>query len=299
MKKTIFFTLIILTTFLMGSSFAIGKIGLGYSSPLLLAGLRFLLAGFIMTIIVRLLKRTHPRGMQSWGRVAIIGTLQTAGVMGCIFLSLRTITASESSILTFMNPLLVIILGTIFMGNRYQWYQWVGVILGLIGVGITLGGINDFRIGIVFGAVSAVFWAISTLLVNRWREHFDTWVLSAYQMLIGGGILTFLSILLEEPFFHINKHSVFILLWLSIMSSIVQFAVWYFLLQQGDPGKTSSYLFLAPFFGVLTGSVLLNESISYALIAGGTCILIGIYLVNNNFKIEKVDKNSYLLNKTK
>jgi len=264
-----------------------------------LAGLRFLLAGFIMTIIVKVLKRTHPNGMKSWGRVAIIGTLQTAGVMGCIFLSLRTITASESSILTFMNPLLVIILGTVFMGNRYRWYQWIGVVLGFIGVGITLGGINDFRIGIVFGAASSVFWAISTLLVNRWGKHFDTWVLSAYQMLFGGGILIFLSILLEEPFFHINKHSVFILLWLSIMSSIVQFAVWYFLLQKGDPGKTSSYLFLAPFFGVLTGSVLLNEPISYSLIAGGTFILIGIYLVNNNLKKEEVNNTDYLLNKTK
>lgn len=299
MKKSIFFTLVILTTFLMGSSFAIGKIGLGYSSPLLLAGIRFLMAGFIMAIIVKVLKRTHPSGMKNWGKAAIIGTLQTAGVMGCIFLSLRTITASESSILTFMNPLLVIILGTVFMGNRYRWYQWIGVVLGFIGVGITLGGINDFRIGIAFGAASSLFWAISTLLVNRWGEHFDTWVLSAYQMLFGGGILIFLSLLLEEPFFHINKHSLFILLWLSIMSSIVQFAVWYFLLQKGDPGKTSSYLFLAPFFGVLTGSVLLNEPISSSLIAGGIFILIGIYLVNNNYKKEVVDNTGYLLNKTK
>ncbi|ETI68737.1 DMT family transporter [Neobacillus vireti] len=299
MKNYNFFTLIILTTVLMGSSFAIGKIGLGYSSPLLLAGLRFFLAGFIMTVIVMIQKRPHPSGMKNWGRVIIIGSLQTAGVMGCIFISLRTITASESSILTFMNPLLVIIFGTVLMGNRYKWYQWSGVVLGFVGVGITLGGINDFRIGLVFGASSSVLWAISTLLVNRWGRNFDTWVLSAYQMLFGGGILIFLSILLEEPFFHINKHSIFILLWLSIMSSIVQFAVWYFLLQKGDPGKTSSYLFLAPFFGVLTGSVLLNEPISYSLIAGGTFILIGIYLVNNNFKKEEVNNTGYLLNKTK
>lgn len=299
MKKHYFFACIILTTFLMGSSFAVGKIGLNYSSPLLLAGLRFLLAGLIMTIIVRMLKRPHPGSMKNWGRIAMIGTLQTAGVMGCIFLSLRTITASESSILTFMNPLLVIILGTVFMGNRYRWFQWIGVLLGFIGVGITLGGINDFKIGIVFGAASAVFWAVSTLLVNKWGEHFDTWVLSAYQMLAGGGILLFLSILLEEPFFHINKQSVLILLWLSIMSSIVQFAVWYFLLQKGEPGKTSSYLFLAPFFGVLSGSVLLNESISSSLMAGGLFIFIGIYLVNNNFVKVEVNNTGTPLNKIK
>ncbi|MFP7471216.1 DMT family transporter [Niallia taxi] len=295
MTKYNFFILIILTTALMGSSFAIGKIGLSYSSPLLLAGLRFVLAGIIMAVIVKKFKRPQPSGYRNWRRVLIIGALQTAGVMGCIFISLRTITASESSILTFMNPLLVIIFGTIFMGNRYRWYQWSGVVLGFVGVGIKLGGIKDFNIGIVFGAFSAVFWAISTLLVNKWGRHFDTWALSAYQMLFGGGILLFLSFLLENTFFYINKNSILILLWLSIMSSIVQFAVWYFLLQKGDPGKTSSYLFLAPFFGVLTGNILLQEVISYSLISGGIFILLGIYLVNNNFKKEIVSSNSYPL----
>ncbi|WP_107841756.1 DMT family transporter [Metasolibacillus meyeri] len=284
MNKYNFFILIILTTFLMGSSFAVGKIGLNYSSPLLLAGLRFLLAGIIMTVIVKLLKRKQPSGLKNWGRVAIIGTLQTAGVMGCIFISLRTIPASESSILTFMNPLLVIIFGTLFLGIKYKWYQWSGVALGFLGVGITLGGINDFKIGIVFGAFSAVFWAVSTLLVNKWGMNFDTWSLSAYQMLFGGTLLLLLSLVLENSYFIVNINSIFILLWLSIMSSIVQFAVWYFLLQNGEPGKTSSYLFLAPLFGVLTGSILLDEPISYSLIAGGVFILTGIYLVNCSFK---------------
>lgn len=294
MKRFYFFTLVILTTALMGSSFAIGKIGLAYASPLLLAGLRFFLAGSIMLVIVLMQKRKHPRTMKNWGRVLLIGSLQTAGVMGCIFLSLRTITASESSILTFMNPLLVIVFGTILMGHRYRWYQWGGVVLGFIGVGITLGGINDFRIGLVFGAFSAVFWAVSTLLVNRWGGQFNTWVLSAYQMLFGGVILLLFSIVLEEPFFHVTRQSVFILLWLSIMSSIVQFAVWYFLLQNGDPGKTSAYLFLAPFFGVLTGFFLLDEPISSSLIAGGSLILVGIYLVNHTFTKETISKARFV-----
>lgn len=110
-----FIPLIVLTTFLMGSSFAVVKIGLPYSSPLLLAALRFTLAGIIMAIIVIILKRPHPTSKESWVKLLIIGSLQTAGVMGCIFLSLRTITASESSILTFTNPLLVVVFGTIFL----------------------------------------------------------------------------------------------------------------------------------------------------------------------------------------
>ncbi|SCC55155.1 DMT family transporter [Bacillus wiedmannii] len=279
-----FTLLILLTTFLMGSSFAVGKIGLSYSSPLLLAALRFTLAGFIMAVIVIMLKRPHPTSKGQWIKMFIIGTFQTAGVMGCIFLSLRTITASESAILTFTNPLLVVVFSTVFLQARYKFYQWIGVLLGLVGVGITMGAQIEFKIGILFGIFSAVFWAISTLLVKKWGSSFDTWVLSAYQMFFGGLLLLLASFILEKPVFTLSTNSLFILLWLSIMSSIVQFAVWYYLLQKGDPGKTSAFLFLAPFFGVLSGWLLLGEKLYPSIIIGGLFIIIGIYLVNRNFQ---------------
>ena len=126
-------------------------------------------------------------------------------------------------------------------------------------------------------------WAFSTLLTKRWGANLDTWVLSAYQMLTGGVILFIASFLLEEPFFIVTPYSISIILWLSIMSSIVQFALWFYLLQQGEPGKTSSFLFLAPFFGVLTGWILLDDPLYPSLFVGGICIVIGIYLVNRNF----------------
>ena len=290
-----FSLLIILSTFLMGSSFAVGKIGLAYSSPLLLVALRFIIAGITMAVIVSVFKRPHPTTKGNWLKMLMVGSFQTAGVMGCIFLSLQTITAGESSILTFSNPLLVIIFGTIFLKIRYKLFQWVGVLLGLIGIGVTVGVQLEFKIGIIFGIFSAVFWATATLLVNTWGKTFDTWVLSAYQMLFGGLLLLLGSFLLENPFFILNNHSVFILLWLSIMSSIVQFAVWYYLLQNGDPGKTSSFLFLAPFFGVLSGWLLLGETLYPSIIVGALFIITGIYLVNRNFQ----QKNNLVVKSTR
>ncbi|MCM3786330.1 DMT family transporter [Neobacillus mesonae] len=282
MNRIVFLLLILLTTFLMGSSFTVGKIGLTYASPLLLAAVRFVLAGLLMALIVFCLKRPHPKTKKDWFKILAIGAFQTAGVMGCIFLSLRTITASESSILTFANPLLVVVFGTIFWRMRYRPYQWIGVVLGLLGVGITLGAKFRLEAGVWFGLSSAVFWALSTLLVKRWGHSLDTWVLSAYQMLFGGTLLLISSFALEEPFIIWNGQSAAILIWLSVMSSIVQFAVWYYLLQNGDPGKTSSYLFLAPFFGVITGWAMLGESLHTSIILGGLFILAGIYLVNRD-----------------
>lgn len=280
MNKYIYGLLVILTTSLMGSAFAIGKIGLIYSSPILLVAFRFSLAGILMAIFVVLWKRPHPSTLIDWGKIFIIGFFQTAGVMGCIFVSLETITAGESSILTFINPLLVIIFGTIFLKLAYRRLQWIGVILGFLGVFITFGAHLSIKVGTILGFLSAVSWAIGTLLIKTWGQKIDVWVLTAYQMLFGGLILFLSSFILEKPFFEVTTTSILILLWLAIMASIVQFAVWFYLLHIGDPGKTSAFLFLAPFFGVLSGWILLQEPIHWYVMLGGVFIFIGIFLAN-------------------
>lgn len=281
MNKTLFALLIVTTTGLMGSSFAVGKIGLSYISPLLLVGLRFTLAGLLMALIVIILKRTHPRKLGDWLKIVVVGIFQTTLVMGPIFLSLRTITAGESSILTFTNPLLVVIFGTLVMGMKYRWAQWLGVLVGFLGVFITLGASLDIReSGTLLGLLSAVSWAIATLLLKKWGSSFDTWVLTAYQMLFGGLLLLLGSLLFEQAHIMFTPVSIFILVWLAVMASIVQFAIWFFLLKKGDPGKVSAFLFLAPLFGVIFGWLLLNEQLHISTLVGGSLILVGIILVN-------------------
>lgn len=88
---------------------------------------------------------------------------------------------------------------------------------------------------------------------------------------------------METPLLIINPTSVFIILWLAIMASIVQFAIWFYLLNEGDVGKTSAFIFMAPFFGVLAGWVLLDEVIELYVYLGGLLIFIGLFLVNWTF----------------
>ena len=286
MNKFLFGILVVITTALMGSSFAIGKIGLEYSSPLLLVALRFTIAGVIMAVVVKILKKPHPKTFGEWKWLVLIGSLQTAAVMGCIFMALRTITSGETSILTFTNPLLVVVIGTLVLKIHYRLQQWVGVICGLFGVFITMGGHLNWKIGTVLGVLSAVAWACATLLVKVHGHRFDTWVMTAYQMLFGGLILFIASFVLEEPFFIANPLSLAILGWLAIAASIVQFSIWFYLLQTGNPERTSAFLFLAPFFGTLSGWVLLDEKLSMSLILGGMLISLGIFLVNWRSKRE-------------
>ncbi|REB05497.1 DMT family transporter [Sporosarcina sp. BI001-red] len=286
MNKFVLITFVLVSTALMGSSFSVGKIGLQYISPLLMVGVRFVMAGILMVIYVRITRKPLPKDFSTWMKVFLIGLFQTAGVFAAIFISLRTITAGQSAILTFMNPLLVVIFGSLILGMKYHLVQWGGVILGFVGVMITLGGQFDFQFGTILGFGGAISWAIATLLVNRWGKSLNTWVLSAYQMLFGGLVLLLCSLLFEKVQLVLNPTSVFVILWLAIMASVVQFTMWFFVLQQGNPAKVSSFLFLAPFFGVLTGWLLLHETIGPTVIVGGLCIFGGIFLVNWTAKVK-------------
>ncbi len=279
-NRGVYVLMVILTTALMGSSFAVGKIGLTYVSPLLLVGVRFVLAGFLMVSVVIVAKRPHPREITDWLRLVAVGVFQTAGVMGCIFLSLRTISAGESSILTFVNPLLVVVVATLFLGSRYERTQWLGVLIGFLGVAMTLGFHLRIQVGTGIALLGAVSWTVATLLIHRWRDRFDVWVLTAYQMLFGGVLLLGASAVWEQPRFTLNATVLFVIVWLAVMGSVVQFAIWFWLLQHGDPAKISAFLFLAPFFGVLSGWVILREPVTEQVMWGGPFIFVGIFLVN-------------------
>ncbi|MGX1829304.1 DMT family transporter [Paenibacillus taichungensis] len=279
--KTLKYTfLILVTTLIMGTSFPVGKIGMMYAPPFLLMGLRYILAGALLAWIIR--KRPMPVGWKQWMQIAVIGLFQSAGVMGCAYYSMNWISSGESAIITFTNPLLVIILSAALYGVSYHLSQWTGVVLGFVGVALTFGFHLSMSPGTWIGFGGAVSFAVSTLLIKRWGAAHDTFVLTAYQMLAGGAVLLLLSVFTEQPHFIVNTTSIVVLVWLTIFCSIIQFTLWFYLLQNTDPAKTSSFLFLAPLFGLLSSFVLLEEHVGWIVGAGGLMICLGIFLVNRH-----------------
>ncbi|MBW7457778.1 DMT family transporter [Paenibacillus sepulcri] len=277
MNKYLYISLVLLTTILMGLAFPISKIGLTYAPPFFLMGARFIIAGSLLAVIVA--RRPRPRSSQ-WWKAAVLGFFQSAGVMGCASYSMHWITSGESSIITCTNPLLVIVLGTLFTGAVYRGRQWLGVAVGFVGVAFTFGFHIGLQPGTLISFAGAVFFAVSTLLIKRWGPAFDMTVLAAYQMLAGGVILLLLSVITGHPYFIINSTSVTILLMLAILCSIIQFSVWFYLLRSGDPAKTSAFLFLVPLFGVIFSWLMLDEKVQWYVGVGGAFICLGIFLVN-------------------
>jgi len=282
MSKPRLLFLTIFTMLVAGLNFPIGKIALSFGSPFILLAIRFVGAGLLMLPFIA--KRPHPRSSAAWMKLATIGMFQSAFVMSGIYLSMQTISSGSSSVLSSSNPIWFIVFSFLTFGIRYRLLQWAGVIIGFVGVFITQGLEMQMQSGFWFALGAGMAWGMATLLSSRWGGEFDAWVMTAYQMLIGGILLLIASPLLEEPHFvwdssHLLKE-LFVLGWMILMSSIVQFVTWYYVLRHSDPNQANVYLFLIPVFGVLSGWLILGEQLHWYTLAGTLCIGLGIYLVN-------------------
>jgi drug/metabolite transporter (DMT)-like permease len=212
---------------------------------------------------------------------------------------MHTITSGNASILSSTNPIWLVVIQFLIMGVKYRALQWGGVFLGFIGVIFTQGIQLQFEAGSIIALLAGIVWATATLLIKHWGKTINTWVLTTYQMGFGGIFLLIASIFLEQLQFNFYavafSQLLFIIFYLIIMSSIVQFVTWFYLIENSDPAKVSSFLFLVPLIGTVGGWLLLNETLHWYVGLGAIFIGLGIYFVNLPAKEQKTGANNQSL----
>lgn len=282
-------------TFLMGSSFIAGKILLqGGFSPMVLVGWRFLVAA-VATLPLVLLdagplgKALLPPAMtlRDAMAVVVIGLLQTAAVMGLLFVAMRTIPASTAAILLFTNPIWVAVLGKIFLGESLHRTRLLGLVLGIVGVSLAIGaGAGSLPgagalTGQAIGLGSAWCWAAATIINKRAKLPIGGWALSFWQMLVGALAVLAIAYTSGEHWPQVTTHAQWgWFFWLAIPASTGSFGLWFVALKKGGATRTSGYLFLAPLFTVLLSFLVLGNTLVWAQALGGVLIGLSLWLVN-------------------
>lgn len=278
-------------TFLMGASFIPGKILVGIADPFPLAGWRFIVAALATLPLCYwdLSKQgiSFREGLlpprSGWPALIAIGLLQTGLVMGLLFLSMETISASAAAILLFTNPLWVGLIAPVFLGDRLSPLVAGGLGVGVAGVAMAIGfdGLSNDPTGYLLGLGSGLAWAFSTILQKSITLTVRPFILAFWQMLIGG-----LALLMAAAY----SGNLWIgsltgwdwawFIWLAIPSSTGSFGLWALALSKGGASRSSGFLFLAPFFAVLLSVLLLNTPMGLIQVTGGVMIALAIWTIN-------------------
>jgi drug/metabolite transporter (DMT)-like permease len=245
-----------------GSTYLAIRIGVEYWPPLLLAGIRFVVAGTLMYAFLRWRGAPAPTWAQ-WKAAGMIGILLLAGGNGGVTVAEHMGVASGVAALAIATVPLFTLLCGYFWGARNTRLEWAGIVLGLIGIAMLNLGSNlqSSPLGATLLVLAAASWAFGSV----WSKHLplpEGAMASAVEMLVGGVVLLIGSALSGE---HLQAlppiEGWAALAYLTFFGSIIAFNAYMYLLKNVRPAAATSYAYVNPAVAVLLGIVFVGETI--------------------------------------
>src|SRR4051795_7475540 len=271
-----------------GSTYLAIRVMVETVPPLLGAGFRFLLAGAIFYLFLRL-RRGLP-SVRFSGRellaAAGAGTLLCFGGNGLVTVAEQDVPSGIAATLIASVPLWIILFRRLSKDpiNRVA---LVGVLIGFCGVGVLMlpgerpAGLSVGPMLVVVAA--AACWAVGSYYPRRWPLPRDTMLSTALQMLTSGSVMVAVGALVGEfgdvdPGGFSTK-SIAGFVWLVTAGSLVAYTSYVWLLKNAPISKVSTYAYVNPVVAIFLGWLLLSEEITSTIVVGATLIVASVALV--------------------
>lgn len=277
-----------------GSTYLGIKYAIESLPPFLMAGTRFLVAGAALYAWAwvrgeRSGAAEHPR-RALWRTAFIVGGLLLLCGNGGVTWAERSIPSGLAALLVATEPLWIVLLNWARPGGvRPGFRVLLGLLVGfagvwlLIGKGISGGEVDLFGAALVIGAAFA--WAAGSIYSLRAPVHSSPLLASGMQMLAGGALLMFTSLLAGEwTSFDLSKVSAVsagALLYLIVFGSIIAFTAYSWLLRVTTPARAATYAYVNPVVAVLLGWAMASEALSWRMLTGAGVIVAAVALITS------------------
>jgi drug/metabolite transporter (DMT)-like permease len=256
--------------------------------PFLGGGLRFLIAGTLMFLWLRL-REPHPFAGLNLAGTALCGVLLTGMGNGFVIWSQLALPSGIAALFVSSLPVWILVLDWAFFSHRApRPLATLGVLLGLAGVvvlslntGSLAGAIRPIHLLAVLAA--EVAWALGTLLQPRYAARARVINFTCLQMFAGAAFQLLLAALGQEwrgfSFGQVSATSWGALGWLIVFGSIVAFSCYAFLVSHVAPQKISTCALVNPLIALALGAAVLHERVSPAAVIAMVLVLLGVALV--------------------
>ncbi|MCS4534155.1 DMT family transporter [Neisseria montereyensis] len=258
--------------------------------PLTLSFGRWLISLMILLPFVWKIIR-HDKALYRKNVVRVVGTALTgiAAFNTLVYIGAQTTSGTNLLLLNSCSPILIMLIGSLFYGQKLNRFQIVGLLLSLVGV-VTIivqghwGNIlalhpND---GDLWMFLAVVCWAFYTLWMRDMPLEINRFGLMAVQMMLALPILLGFSLweLSGGGTIVWNSHTVIGLAYVGIFPSLVAYCCYTALIVRVGALSAGLTIYLIPVFGVLAAVTLLNEKFYFYHLIGIATIFGGIILSN-------------------
>lgn len=258
------------------------RAAVAHLSPLPLLTLRLTLAAAVLLpwawpVFSRLRVR-------SAGRLAAAGLLGLVGYNLPVTLGLRWLPAAPAGLLLATEPVWVLLLGRVFLGERGSVWSWAGSAVALAGVAVLAGpeavaGVGGYRelagTGLVLAATLA--FAGYTIVMRPLSEEFGAVPATAASTAVGAvPYLAFTGTLAGAGLGRLGPAVWGELAFLALGSTAAGMLLWNVAVLAGGAARVSLLLYLEPVVSVLGAAGFLGERVGPATLGGGALILAGV-----------------------
>ena len=271
----------------LGIKFAIETI-----PPFFHAGVRFLASGLILMIWQRMSGIPAPTRRQ-WVSTGIIGTLLLLGGNGLVAWAEQFIPSGIAALIIASVPMFLVIGEAIRPnGIKPNWQGIVGLLIGFVGIFILVGpseisgGTTKLNpLGVVALLSACLFWALGSIYSKSADLPKSSLMSTGAQMLVGSISLFIVSGISGElnnwNISSVSSHSIYGLLYLIFIGSLVGFASYGWLLQNAPISLVSTYAYVNPIVAVLLGAWLGNEPLEPRIWIATAVIIGSVIFINS------------------
>jgi drug/metabolite transporter (DMT)-like permease len=270
-----------------GSTYLAIRIMVETVPPLLGAGVRFTIAGAVMVAVIALrrgMDAVRPTRAQLLSALAI-GIL-LPGANAVVTVAEQEVPSNMAALLIGSVPLWVILL-RVLAGEGVSRRSIGAVLVGFAGVALLVRPGEQSGEATIVGLLAcvgaALMWASGSFASPRLRLPADPLVSTAWQMLLGGLVITAVGLAAgEAPEVELEAFSVRSLLALAYLIAIgswVAYSAYAWLLQNAPLSKVATYAYVNPVVAIVLGWVVLDEVITSVTALGAAIIVTSVALV--------------------
>jgi len=269
-----------------GTTYLVIRIGVSDLPPMLFAGIRWIIAGVLMTILLNLRHYKLP-ALKDLKHLAVVGILLLGVGNGLVVVAEQWLPSGLTALILSTQPFWIVGM-EYFLPDRPKINLFIiaGLLLGTAGVIIIFArDLNiAFDFNIVIGGIcllgAVIAWSVGSLYWKYKKSDVRPLMGASIQMLIAGVLQTTLGLILgEQNGFHLTQNGVFALGYLIVFGSILGYASYIYTVTKLPLSLVSTYAYINPIIAILLGWYILDEPLTITVFIASGLILIGVALV--------------------
>src|SRR5208282_2148575 len=277
--------------FVWGSTFLAIRVGVREVPPLLLASMRFFIAGVVLFGWLRLQGTPSP-SRREWVSASLLALCIFVLDYGLLFWAERRVPSGIAAVMLATIPVFMALSEILILRTQRLTVRLaLALLVGIGGVSVlvsrslsqSFGEVPIDRGGAIALVVAAMSWSIASALTRKLTLPASKAMSAGAQMLVGGILLAVAAAIFGEfRGFHIqavSRGAWFALAYLIVAGSIVGYTAYVWLIHHESPTKVGTYAYVNPVVAVIVGYFLGGETVGPRTLVGTFLVLVSVVVI--------------------